>query len=232
MEKFVLTQLKDFDKIAKYSPENAKIDLLVDADEQKAQLHNDNTIDPTTKSYLYALNLREIEANRKKVFPSEKAQAPINKSSQIEEKTAAETVEKESAQSVVQTEDAKPVDNEASTALNVSDSTQQRYENRQHMKELLQSVPNDDFYFDKEGNVYRDEQKLLNANIDSILNFLTTPKSQYVAGARTTMANLLNIPSFDHSMIENEKAWGAYKRAGNLKKIVIVDKLPFSINSK
>jgi len=78
MEKFVLTPIKVFDKIAKYSPENAKIELLLKADNAMDRVENDSSLDPVTKSFLSSLKRKDIELYRKKVFPPEEYQTPIN----------------------------------------------------------------------------------------------------------------------------------------------------------
>lgn len=68
MEKFILTPVSIFEKIAKYNPENAKIDLLIEADDKKEDFLKKINNDPVMQSFMNDLIQRKIEIFRKKVF--------------------------------------------------------------------------------------------------------------------------------------------------------------------
>jgi len=289
MEKFVLTPVKTFDKIAKYSPENANIQLLIDADEKKDQL-TDSNIDPVLKSYLHLLNNRDIETFRQKVFPHDKEVPPVNevvnyttnvtkttnegsineeavkKETKNENKKVEEKVERDKLQSAPALKDPPtkvaekavvkevPVSEKKQEIVeqekinedgphDVSGDTTRRYVNAQHMREMIDNeVPFEKLSVNHLGHVFRDGRRIPNGDIKPILNFLTTPGARYAAGASTVLQHLLNVPSFDINMVENQTAIDGLlgrnpdvlkKVGGKLpSKIILIDKLPYKVKRR
>ena len=109
-------------------------------------------------------------------------------------------------------DDDDDLDDQKEENPNVSLTTQRRYTNRRTMKELLLSgTPRGYVDIAEDGTVSVNDRRLMNSNIDGILNYLTTPNSQYVAGSGTIMDTLYRVPGFDENIIENPKAISNYQ---------------------
>ena len=136
--------------------------------------------------------------------------------------------------------------------LDISISSQQRYANGKTIKNLLTKVIPDNYLSvdEESGSIVLEGQEIKNANLDAIINFLTTPNAQYVAGSTTILRALLKVPGFDAAnLIENSNAITRYrakyhnkypslfteeelKRVGGgkvIKNFVIVKKLPCNL---
>ena len=136
--------------------------------------------------------------------------------------------------------------------LDISISSQQRYANGKTIKKLLTKVIPDNYLSvdEESGSIFLEGQEIKSANLDAIINFLTTPNAQYVAGSTTVLRALLKVPGFDAAnVIENPNAITRYRgryhnkypplfaeeelnRVGGgkvIKNFVIVKKLPCSL---
>jgi len=136
--------------------------------------------------------------------------------------------------------------------LDISISSQQRYANGKTIKKLLtQVIPDSYLSVDEEsGSIFLEGQEIKSANVDAVINFLTTPNAQYVAGSTTVLRALLKVPGFDAAnVIENPNAITRYRakyhnkyptlftqeelgKVGGgkvIKKFVIVKKLPCNL---
>lgn len=90
---------------------------------------------------------------------------------------------------------------------NLSFDSQRRYQNAKLMKKTIaEIVPQDYLSFDENGAVHIERGQVGNSNIDAILNYLTTPNAQYVAGAMSVLEALYKVPNFNATMVENRRA--------------------------
>jgi len=127
--------------------------------------------------------------------------------------------------------------------LNVSQNTQQRYLIKKELSRMIEKqVPRTVLWTDDDGAVYYEGEKIKNSNIDGILNYLTTPNSNVVAGGGRVMHTLLRVPGFNPDWIQNKKAFERFMaannqyprpftqkelRGGGEKSFVVIKKLPF-----
>jgi len=156
--------------------------------------------------------------------------------------------------SVEEENDARNISDEQSDPenLDISISTQQRYANGKTVKKLItQVIPDSYLSVDEEsGSIFLEGKEIQSANVDAIINFLTTPNAQYVAGSTSVLRALLKVPGFDAAnIIENPNAIARYRakyhnkyptlftqeelgKVGGgkvIKKFVIVKKLPCNL---
>ena len=171
MEKFVLTPIKVFDKIAKYSPENANIDLLIEADDQKERIQNAKNLDPVTKSFLSSLKLKDVELNRRKVFPQNEKTLPINQAipkPNVADKSTGST----ETQAKSEHDDDGKDDDENLPPLN-SSVAETIGPDQKYILSLLEKDPNFELY---DNNTFRIGKKV-HRNIYDTLNHITRSRT-------------------------------------------------------
>ena len=95
--------------------------------------------------------------------------------------------------------------------LDISLTSQQRYAARRQIEHTLnRRIPNSYMFADDRGVLYHQGKPITNSNLDAILNFLTTPRAQYVAGATALFRALLKVPGFDTNLVTNPIAFQKY----------------------
>jgi len=95
--------------------------------------------------------------------------------------------------------------------LDISLASQEKYANIKAMQRLIDKrVPRQYMFTDDQGQLHLDGELVEGTNINAILNFITTPGTNYVRGATTVLHTLLKLPDFDQGFVKNERAYKNY----------------------
>jgi len=235
MEKFVLTPIKVFDKIAKYSPENAKINMLVNADAEKEQVENAQHLDPVTKSFLTSLKRKDVELHRKKVFPVDENYKldPINKNYQ----NKSNDIEEEGRNSV-------DADGENLPPLN-SSHTETIGPDQKYILSLLENDPTFELHENQTYTLGKKTHRNIHETLNHITRSRTSERLQPVDGTEAVLRALgqnndnldLNKISLRQDMRDKVKKYQTNKQietkskkmGGANRRLIFIDKLPFKI---
>ena len=244
MEKFVLTPIKIFDKIAKYSPENAKIELLAEADQEKERVENDNYLDPVTKTFLTNLKRKDVELYRKKVFPQDSAiHQPLNTTKQYEQKVAENSKEKDNKDNEKMDDE-----NENLPPLNTS-HTETLGPDQKYILSLLENDPTFELHEDQTYHLGKKRHRNIHETLNHITRSRTSQRLQPVDGTEVVLRSLgqnndnldLNkitlrqemrekIKNYQAKAIKDDQIVSKTKGGAAPNKLIFIDKLPFNMS--